>query len=286
MCDPSAVDSWGPQRADELAGLCEAAMPGERLTADELLAVLWDDPGLVLADPGGAGAVAAVVRRVGDVAVAFLKLAVVHPSAQRHGLGRRLLAAAESWAWDEGAGEMHLAGSAPFYLWPGVDVSFTAMHCLVEAGGYLETGAVFDMAVPAGFRAEGPDGVALRRVIDDADAEAVDTLVAQRWPEWSAEQRRGTEQGTCVAAFDPGTGEAVAFACHSVNRAGWFGPTGTDDAWRHRGIGLALLGQVCTDLSVAGYTDVEIAWIGPVGFYAAAGGRMSRVFRTYGRPKS
>ncbi len=286
MCDPSAVDSWGPERSGELAALCAAAMPDEHLNADELLAACWDDPGVVLGDPSGAGAVAAVVRRFGDLAVAFLKLVVVDPEAQRRGHGHRLLDAAAEWAWDQGAGELHLAGSAPFFLWPGVDVSFTAAHTLVESAGYAETGAVFDMTVPAGYRHPSPDGVEMRRVLDDADVAAVDQLVAGRWPEWSAEQRRGTEQGTCVGAFDPDTGQAVAFACHSVNRAGWFGPTGTADDWRHRGIGLSLLGQVCADLSVAGYTQVEICWIGPVGFYAAAGGRFSRVFRTYRQVKT
>ncbi len=285
MCDPSAVDSWGPERSAELAALCAAALPGERLSADELLATCWDDPGVVLADPTGAGAAAAVVRRFGDVAVAFLKLVAVDPEAQRRGVGRSLLAAAETWAWDQGAGELHLAGSAPFYLWPGVDVAFTAMHCLAESAGYAETGAVFDMAVPAGYRHPVPEGIELRRVLDDADLVAVDALVAGRWPEWSAEQRRGAEQGTCVGAFDAASGDAVAFACHSVNRAGWFGPTGTADDWRHRGIGLALLGQVCADLSVAGFTAVEICWIGPVGFYAAAGGTFSRVYRTLRKAK-
>jgi GNAT superfamily N-acetyltransferase len=285
VCDPSAVDSWGPERSVELAALCSAAMPDEHLSADELLAACWDDPGVVLGDPSGSGAVAAVVRRFGELAVAFLKVVVVDPEAQRRGLGRRLLLAAEEWTWDQGADELHLAGSAPFFLWPGVDVAFTATHSLVESAGYTETGAVFDMTVPAGYRHPRADGVELRRVLDDADVAAVDQLVAGRWPEWSDEQRRGTEQGTCVGAFDPDTGRAVAFACHSVNRAGWFGPTGTADDWRHRGIGLALLGQVCADLSVAGYTEVEICWIGPVGFYAAAGGRFSRVFRTYRKAK-
>jgi len=285
VCDPSAVDSWGPERAAELTALCQAALADERLTGDELLAGCWDDPGVVLADPGGAGAVSAVVRRAGDFAVGFVKLVAVHPEARRQGVGRALLEAAAEWVWSQGGTDVHLAGSAPFFLWPGVDTRFTAAHCLVEAAGYTETGAVFDMSVPVGFRHPVPEGIELRRALDERDAEAVDRLVARRWPEWSAEQRRGTEQGTCVGAFDPATGDAVAFACHSVNRAGWFGPTGTDDAWRHRGIGHALLGQVCTDLSVAGFRDVEICWIGPFGFYAAAGGSMSRVFRTYHHPK-
>jgi GNAT superfamily N-acetyltransferase len=76
---------------------------------------------------------------------------------------------------------------------------------------------------------------------------------------------------------------AVGFACHSVNRAGWFGPTGTDPARRGAGVGHALLAEVCRDAMVAGYADVEISWIGPMRFYAKAGGAVSRVFRVLGK---
>jgi mycothiol synthase len=110
-------------------------------------------------------------------------------------------------------------------------------------------------------------------------------MVAAVWPEWLDEQRRATEQGTCLAAFDHEDGQAVGFACHSVNRGGWFGPTGTVPDHRGRGIGHALLSEVCRDLMVAGYRDVEICWIGPFRFYATAGGAMSRTFRTFRRAK-
>jgi GNAT superfamily N-acetyltransferase len=257
-------------------------MPAERLSADELLACCWDDPGVVLATADGQGAVAAVVRRWGEHVVGYVKLLAVHPGARRAGVGRALLAAAEQWAWDQGAAEVHLGGSAPFYLWPGVDVQALAMLCLAESAGYEPTGAALNMSVPTTFRAPVPEGLELRRVLDDADAVAVDALVEPVWPEWMAEMHRAVEQGTCLALFDP-SGEAVAFACHSVNRAAWFGPTGTDPRRRHGGAGLAVLGAVARDLTAAGYADTEICWIGPVGFYAAAGGAVSRTFRTLRR---
>jgi GNAT superfamily N-acetyltransferase len=285
VCDPSAVHEWGPDHLGDLVGLTDAELPDERLTSDELLACCWEDPGVVLGLPDNRGAVSVVLRRFGDHPVAFVKLLVVDRGRRRVGHGRALLAAAEQWAWDSGAAELHLSGSAPAYLWPGVDVRATAMLCLAEAAGYDETGAAYDMSVPAAFRHPVPDGVDLRRALTEADAAAVDELVAREWPNWVDEQRRATEQGTCLAAFDAATGEAVAFACHSVNRAGWFGPTGTVPSHRHRSIGLALLGEVCTDLRAAGFADVEICWIGPVGFYAAAGGSISRVYRTYRRRK-
>ena len=158
MCDPSAVHEWGPDHLGDLVGLTDGGLPDERLTSDELLACCWDDPGVVFGLPDATGAVSAVMRQFGDHRVAFVKLLVVSRGSRRHGHGRALLAAAEQWAWDAGAGELHLSGSAPAYLWPGVDVRATAMLCLAEAAGYEETGAAFDMSVPAGFRHPVPDG--------------------------------------------------------------------------------------------------------------------------------
>ena len=279
MCHAAAMQEWGPERADDLAGLCLAAMASETLSADELLACCWDDPGVVVVTDDGMGAAAAVVRRWGDHTVGYLKLVAVHPGARRAGLGRALLAAAEDWAWHQGASEFQLGGSAPFYLWPGVDVRALGMLCLAEAAGYEPTGVALNMSVPTTFRPAAPDRLEVRRVLDDAEVAAIEALVELVWPEWLTETRRAIEQGTCLAAFDV-DGVATGFACHSVNRAAWFGPTGTHPDHRHQGTGLALLGAVAKDLMVAGYADTEICWIGPVGFYAAAGGAVSRTFRT------
>ena len=280
MCEAAHVQDWGRDRADDLAELCRAAMPAEKLSTDELLACCWDDPGLVLGTQDGAGAASVVIRTFGDVAIGYLKLIAVQPGARRTGVGRTLLTAAEDWAWQQGAVELQLGGSAPFYLWPGVDVTQLAMLCLAESAGYEPTGAAFDMSVPTTFRAPVPAGLEARRVLDDVDVAAVERLVADVWPEWVVETGRGIEQGTCLATFDSVTGAATAFACHSVNRSAWFGPTGTHPDRRHEGAALALLGEVAKDLTAAGYADTEICWIGPVGFHAAAGGAISRTYRT------
>lgn len=286
--------AWGPERAADVAALLADAAPHEGLTTDELLACCWDDPGLVLgvdADggPGADAVVAAVVRRAGDHAVGFVRLVAVHPGRRRTGVGRSLLAEAEGWLFDQGATEVRLGGEAPFYLWPGVDVRATAMLCLAEAAGYEPVGAELDLSLPATFRAPAPEGVEVRRVLDDADVAAVRALLDEVFPWWWPETARGIDAASCLAAFPAGAseaagaGRALGFACHSVNRAGWLGPMGTDPAARHRGVGHALLGAVCQDLMVAGRRDVEVAWIGPVGFYAAAGASVSRVFRTLRR---
>jgi GNAT superfamily N-acetyltransferase len=294
---------WGSERAPDLAALVAAAMPEEELSLDELLAVAWDDPepdsrdvGVVLGTVDGRGAVSVVVRAFGDeedagvVRLGFVKLIAVHPEARRAGLGHALMDAAEQWAWTHGAIELHLSGAAPFYFWPGVDATALEMTCLAESRGFERTGSDINMAIPTDFRAEPPDGVDVRRVVSDADVAAVRALVARVWPEWVAEMERAVEHGCCHGAFSMSAdGErAIGFACHSVCRAGWIGPMGTDPVVRAGGVGSALLGQLCRDLMIAEYPHAEICWVGPVRFYAKNGATVSRVFRQHKkrRPKA
>ena len=260
----------------------------------------------MLGPASGPGAVAACVQSHGDRVVGFVKLLAVEPAAQGRGLGRSLLTAAASWAADtHGATEMRVGGQAPFYLWPGVDFRATKALCLFEAAGYLQTGAEFNMTCPTTFRGPSPAspapagpspaspapagpaaagpasaaGLAVDRVLEDRDADAVLELVAREWPWWVAETSRALEHGSCFAGMVDST--PVAFGCHSVNRAGWIGPMGTDPTRRHAGAGAAVLGGLCRDLMAAGFTEAEIAWVGPAGFYArTAGASVSRVFRT------
>jgi hypothetical protein len=137
------------------------------------------------------------------------------------------------------------------------------------------------MALPSTFRAPCPPGVSLRRVLDDAEVATLADFVGTHWPNWLAEMHRAAEHGCCHGAFEEETDQPIGFACHSVNRAGWVGPMGTDPARRTGGVGWAMLGELCRDLMVAKFDDVEISWVGPVRFYAKAGATVSRSFRTY-----
>jgi GNAT superfamily N-acetyltransferase len=275
------VEQWGSDRLGELTGLVDRALPQERLSADELLACCWEDPGIVLGTPDGRAAVSAVIRSFGDVRIGWVKLVVVAPEFQGQGLGDALLAAAESWAFDHGAAEVQLGGSAPFYLWPAVDVEMLGMLCLAESRGFEPSGSELNMALSTEFRARPPEGVTLRRVLDDHDRDLVQGFVSAHWPWWRPELDRGIEQGGCHAAFTADGDEVVGFACHSVNRAGWIGPMGTDPQRRGHGLGHALLGELCQDLMVANLPRAEVSWVGPVRFYAKAGAVVSRSFRSF-----
>jgi GNAT superfamily N-acetyltransferase len=256
---------------DGLARLVAAALPDEELTAADLETCCYGPDTVILGDEHAAAAL--TVKESGDVAGAWLVLLAVHPDCQREGRGRTLVAECAARARAAGAVDVHLGSSFPRYVWPGVDFRFTAALALFEATGFEPYGAACNMAIPTGFRAVSPAGVAIEREAGDGAA----ALASRAYPHWNDEVERGTAAGTCFAAR--ADGQTIGFACHSVNRTGWIGPMATDPERQRAGVGRALLGAVCAALDADGHAQAEIAWVGPIGFYAKAGATVSRVFR-------
>ena len=126
---------------------------------------------------------------------------------------------------ERGATEFRAGAEAPYYLWPGVPIEATAALALLETSGYDDAGAVLDMVCSTSLHADPPPGVDVRAV-DDGAAGGL-RLVDREWPWWRDEVERAIEQGGCVGAL-AADGTAVGFGCHSVSRAGWIGPIGTD----------------------------------------------------------
>lgn len=277
------VERWGDERIGDVMAVLDAAMPEECLTEDDVRSVLFDDP-----DPAcvfgmaGTGVVAAVLRTTEYGPVAYVQVVAVVPGRRRSGIGKALLDAAHRWAFDELGTQVVVAGGAsPFYLWPGVDVLATPALCLFESLGYGFKHPALDMVFPSRFRAPVPEGVEVRRVLGDADAEATLAFVAGHWPSttWIAECGRGIEHGACHMAVDAASGAVAGFGCHSVNRLGTLGPIGTDPGRRRSGIGAALVSAIATDVMVAGIEQVQVSWVGPQRFYAkVAGATTSRAY--------
>lgn len=278
------VIEWDRGRLDDLVTLADDTLAPENLSPDELAAGCWDDPGVVLGTAKGEGVLAGVVRAWDSYRIGFVSLVAVQPAARRLGLATALFDEFETWAFDQGAAEVRIGGGVPFYFWPGIDVRLTAMLCLAEAAGYEPDGLAVNLSCPTTFRAAPPEGIEVRRLVADEDVATALSFAEADHPEWVAELQRGIEQGGAFAAF--ADDEVAGFGCHSVCRAGWIGPMATSSRRRHGGVGSAVLGELCRDLMVAGFTDAEISWVGPVRFYVkAAGASVSRTFAAYGKKR-
>jgi GNAT superfamily N-acetyltransferase len=257
---------------DRLARLVGTALPDEGLTAADLETCCYGPDTVILGDDLAAAAVA--VKRFGDAAAAWLMLIAVDPDCRREGRGRALVQACAEGARSNGALDLHLGNAIPRYVWPGVDYRFTAALALFETTGFEPYGAECNMTISTGFRSDPLAGIVIERETGDGSS----ALAMRRFPHWADEVGRGTSAASCFAAR--ADGETLGFACHSVNRHGWIGPMATDPDRQRAGVGRALLGAVCADLAANGLDQAEIAWVGPIGFYAKAGARVSRVFRT------
>jgi GNAT superfamily N-acetyltransferase len=256
----------------EFETLCAAAMPHERLTADELKHICYGERDLVLGEPEGA--IAITTKRFDAHVAAWILLVAVHPDRQGKGAGKALMARALDAAKELGARSVHLANAVPRYVWPGVELANTRAGMLCETMGFHRDLVGVNMSIPTAFRREPPPGIVVERETTDAAL----SFAALEYSHWVPELAVAIERGTAFAARNE-FGATVGFACHSCNRNGWIGPMATSADLQHGGVGSALLGALCEDLAARGHGDGEISWVSNFRFYGKCGATVSRVFQ-------
>ena len=236
-----------------------AAMPAEALSADELLACCWDDPGRRCSAPAdGAGAIGAGRDRAtatDGAPSAAVKLRGGAPG--RAARGRRSRAAGASSRRGRGTrapAEVHLgaagavlplarrrrAGAGHARAWP-------------SRAGYRDLGAALNMSVPHHV-----PGAGARRARRRAGARGRRRRRGRRrssrrhWPEWTPETAGRSSQGSCFAAFDARpAGGRVRLPLGEPGRLVRARSAPTRRC-RGGGVGHALLAEVCRDAMVAG----------------------------------
>jgi GNAT superfamily N-acetyltransferase len=219
---------------------------------------------------------------VGVVAWAgrWLRLLAVHPDHRGRRIGTDLLD--DILARARAAGETRLRiGDAPGnYLSPGIDERNDALLEFLERRAFHWCGATENLAVPlvdnpliTAARSV-PAGYTIERISPatrDATLAAANTFS----PAWRVEVARAADDvHIAIAASDR---SIAAFAAHDGNNRGlgWFGPAGTHEAHRGKGLGAALLLRCLLDIRAAGRERAVIAWIGPREFYEKTCGAVS-----------
>jgi predicted N-acetyltransferase YhbS len=219
-----------------------------------------------------------------------IDLVAVHPDERRRGVCRRLLARIEGALAELGAEDVVIAGNAPYYAWPGIDVRYTPAVCAAMALGFEQDQKAWNMtarSLPEAASADesrlAADGVTIRRA-EPADRPSLTEFALDTWGAgWAGEigHSIGRERAGCWLAVDA-SGTLLGFAAYGSSRPSWFGPMGTTPAARGRGIGSVLLRRCLADQRADGHETVEIGWVGPVPFYSSTvGARVERVFFLY-----
>jgi predicted N-acetyltransferase YhbS len=271
----------------------------DRLTPELMDEKIFDDPAyqpqlnfVAEREQRIIGFVSGTTRQDASGVIGFVKLLVVDPAHRRQRLGTRLVDAIETELRGQGAYLMRVFDSAPNYLQPGIDPRYTELVVFFERRGYERFQETANMEVDlherdfdtqtaeAELRRQGFD---VRRAIM-GDRDETFEFVQRHWAAWIPEVERALMNYPISLHLALQQDQIVAFSAYDGNNlnTGWFGPMGTDPAYRGHGLGGVLLQRCLADIKAQGHRLAIIPWVGPHGFYLHyAGARIARVFWRY-----
>ncbi len=246
----------------------------------ELLGCLFaeDEPACVRGDPE-VGVVATAARQDGATrdTQGFVKLLAVDPAHQRRGHGRALLEAAERDL--RSASTITVGADAPYYLFPGVELSWTAMQCLLERFRYQRGETHFDMLIDLSTLGE-VSGAGARWATED-DRSRLDAFMDAHWCFWKKEVMRALDKSTLLMAED--LDGITGFCALDVNRYGVLGPIAVRPDLMGKGAGAPILDAAMARLREQGRKHVKVSWVSVMSPYARLGGRIVEAYIVYER---
>jgi GNAT superfamily N-acetyltransferase len=243
------------------------------------------------------------VGAVGAVAVdpaGTIALLLIHPEAQRQGVGTRLLEAAIDRLRGLDAVTVDLAGGGGDYIWPGVPDDLPGAVRFFEARGWRWDHSVIDLVADL-RRYRAPAGVLDRaaaagislEVAAARDRPAVLAFEAATFPSWLrwferpdssvllARDAGGTIVGSLLFRGPP---DATIYAPMLGPDAGTIGCVGVATAARGVGVGSAMVARASELLRDAGTGPCHIGWTQREQFYARVGYAPWRRYRKARRP--
>ena len=294
---PSPFIPITPDCSENLLHLCADALPLDPYSLDLFDRRVFNDPrfdpDLALGSQHAGRLVAAAVAVERSFPTgqhhAWIKLLAVAPAARGKGLATALMTELERRCRRRQLPQIDTVGF-PHYFWPGVDVRYTPACCLLETLGFKEARYIINMAVDLNQSFDAADmqqrlardGFTFHRA-DAAVAAELVAFIERDWPIWRDEVPLALANDPSSMFYCRHAGRIVAYAAYDVAMfPGTFGSMGTDPAFRGRGLGAVLLRLCLADMQNKRYPRCEIAWVGPVGFYARqVNACINRVFRDY-----
>lgn len=120
------------------------------------------------------------------------------------------------------------------------------------------------------------EGIRIHRILP-SDRRLLREFIRLEFPEapgWADEAETALHRRplSCFIAVD--NGALVGFACYDTTARGFFGPTGTAESHRGRGIATALLKRTLFAMAEEGYGYAAIGWVVSTEFYRKAVGAL------------
>ena len=284
-----------PQHLDELAAFCNRNFEfhSSQFETEILQRRIFDDPdhlpdhGFLLRDNGKTIGFMVGVLRGNE---AGLKLFAVDQEHRRSGLGSMMLAEIEALFRSGGAERVRILNCSPYYFTPGLDPRYTEAFCFLQSHGYAAERYVHNMEVDliagdfdtAQTEAKlAKQGFKIRRLEREDEQTFYEWMLGTWSQNWTAEACNSLKNMpvTTFIALDSDR-NIRGFATYDVTLfRGGFGPTGVEESLRGLGIGKVLFLRCLQDMKARGYPRCEIAWVGPISFYAhTAGARICATF--------
>lgn len=255
------------------------------------------EPGLALVgyledSDAPVGFIQCVVRKRDDGKVAYIKLLCIDSSERRKGFAAELYKQVSKKIFELGAGKIRLGESYPNYFMPGVDPFYTEAVCFFERMGFkkfADTSNLVTDLLANNFSSSKEeeklkeDNIICRRA-EPGEKEKILSWVDEKFKAWHSEVEEAFKADSPTIFIAESEGEIKAFSAHEVNNkgTGWFGPMGTDESLRGKGVGGVLLKKCLHDMKEMGFVKAIIPWVGPIPFYAYyANAKMDRVFWRY-----
>ncbi len=228
--------------------------------------------------------------------IGWIKLFFIVKPYRRQGIASMLLQRIEEILWGEGVSEIRIMDSNPNYFQPGIDPFYTEAIAFVERNGYkkfADTANLIadlnqDLDTVSQEQALAGEGIGIRRALE-RDRPALDGFLANKFPMWKNEAPLAYQNKPISLHLAFYHGNLGAFSAYNVNNlsAGWFGPIGTDDVFRGKGVGGILLKRCLQDIKTQGHRHAIIPWVGPIPFYMHyVNAHVHRVFWRYKKERN
>lgn len=223
--------------------------------------------------------------------IGWIKLFCVATAYRRNGIGSTLLQTIESGLVTSSVSRIQLMDSNPNYFLPGLDPFCTEAVAFFERKGYekfddtsnLIANLSQDLTTAAEEEQLHQRGIVIRRALPQ-DRFCTAAFIQSNWPSWVPEVDAAFDQSPIILHLALENDILFAFSASDVNNRGmaWFGPMGTDQRFRGRGVGAVLLKRCLQDLKNQGHDAAIIPWVGPIPFYMHhVGAKVKDIFWRY-----
>lgn len=283
----------------DITELCGSSMPRDPLTNSLLRQKIFDDNDFsndltLLAFSSGKliGFIMAVIRQRENGNQGYIKLLATHPQYRRNGLARELYTRIENKFIENQIKSIRLFESWPNYYMPGLDPFYTEAICFFERMGYKKIGDTSNLSVELSDKNFSTDseeleiklgGINIRRAVS-GDFDSTLNWIDKNFNAWRGEVEAAFNNSPISIHLALRNNEIIAFSAYDTNNIGlgWFGPMGTTEAARGKGVGGILLKRCIADMQEIGYNKAIIPWVGPIPFYMHyINSKVDRIFWRY-----